>query len=162
MSAKIDRDGESERLTKSTSNFAAQLALGQIHRVGYGDHDQSRVRQMRPVEEVVDDLLALREHLIEFVDQDDPGPSRVAEGSACCSSRESSRTDSRSPPSTRGGILKVLLELGESLFRSQLATSLLCTPLARADRFPKDRESGSGLRNLEPIDLDKGEGIDVL
>lgn len=62
----------SSGLTKTTADFATQLALGQVHRVGDREDDEARVRNVRPVEEVVEYVLALREHLVELVDEHHP------------------------------------------------------------------------------------------
>lgn len=59
--------------TEPAANLARQLALGQVHRIGDRDDDQARVGDVWPVEEVVDDVLLLRDHLVELVDKDDAG-----------------------------------------------------------------------------------------
>jgi hypothetical protein len=55
------------RKTKSAGNFIGQCSLGKIHGVGHGEHDQSGMSQLWPVEEVVHDALVTGDELVEFV-----------------------------------------------------------------------------------------------
>lgn len=61
------------RKPEATADLVAEGPLGQVHSVGYRQHDQPGVPQAGPVEEVVHDALVFRDELVELVHQNDAG-----------------------------------------------------------------------------------------
>lgn len=79
------------RRTESRTNLAREFSFGEIHRVGDSNDDETGMRDMWPIEKVVDDILSFRQHLIEFIDQHD---SVIPNISICRRMEERERTSS--------------------------------------------------------------------